>query len=121
MIPLLTRVANPPAAEALRREYWLLHAEKSGRARGRTWASPLFAVGWRRVVVDEVQEVEGKASRAAQMARALRSRARWGVSGTPVTKGLGAFKGLIDFLQASMLLFPHAMSNSRWTAGVTTA
>lgn len=56
---------------AVRREYHYLQAEVANRAK-RRYISPLYQVQWRRVMVDEVQEVEGQLSRAAQMLRSLK-------------------------------------------------
>ena len=41
-----------------------------------------------RICLDEVQMVEGS-NLAAQLARRLSSRHKWGVSGTPIQRGLG--------------------------------
>ncbi|KAH8080316.1 ATP binding protein [Aureococcus anophagefferens] len=68
--------------------------------RGAARRAPLFHVDWRRVVVDEVQDVEGR-SAGADVARELPAERRWGVSGTPVGKGgLDALFGLFSFLGA---------------------
>ena len=62
-------------------------------------ATPLVAVDWFRCVVDEAQHVQGGASAAAAVARAVRATRRWGVSGTPVgARGLEDLWGLFDFL-----------------------
>lgn len=50
--------------------------------------APLFHVDWYRIAVDEVQEVEGMASLAAQLLVHLPSVQRWGISGTPISRGL---------------------------------
>lgn len=87
------------------------------RAKGNKYVSPLYETTWRRVIVDEVQEVEAQATLAAKMLRGLRletigmselhstvifsfvrTEQKWGVSGTPVTKGLDALLGLAQFL-----------------------
>lgn len=82
----------------VRKENNFRHAQASGRSKRVAFVSPLFEVRWRRVVVDEVQDVEGQASAAAQMLRSLETEQRWGVSGTAITNGLGALKGLAAFL-----------------------
>ena len=87
---------------ALRKERHFRSAERSGRGRSRGGdvRAPLFHVDWRRVVVDEVQDVEGR-SAGADVARELPAERRWGVSGTPVGKGgLDALFGLFSFLGA---------------------
>ncbi|KAH8046648.1 ATP binding protein [Aureococcus anophagefferens] len=87
---------------ALRKERHFRSAERAGRGRSRggELRAPLFHVDWRRVVVDEVQDVEGR-SAGADVARELPAERRWGVSGTPVGKGgLDALFGLFSFLGA---------------------
>ncbi|KAH8074819.1 hypothetical protein JL720_10558 [Aureococcus anophagefferens] len=65
-------------------------------------ATPLVAVDWFRCVVDEAQHVQGGASAAAAVARAVRATRRWGVSGTPVgARGLEDLWGSSTFWGAS--------------------
>jgi len=47
----------------MRTENHFRHAQESGRSKRRTFVSPLFETVWRRVVVDEVQDVEGQVRR----------------------------------------------------------
>ena len=78
------------------REYNYYIAQQGGR---KPFKCPLYHVNWHRVCVDEVQEVEGAASAAAKMARIIPSRLRWGISGTPITRGLVDLAGMAQFLQ----------------------
>eukprot|EP00936_MAST-01D_sp_MAST-1D-sp1_P001678 g1678.t1 len=72
--------------------------------------APLLRVRWWRVVIDEVQEVEGAATLAAKCARALTARMRWGVSGTPITRGLADLRGLLLFLAPS----ESPLTSTKW-------
>ncbi|ETV84301.1 hypothetical protein, variant 1 [Aphanomyces astaci] len=88
----------------LTKEWHRRQSELSERGRS---VSILYHVTWGRICVDEVQEILGKSSLAAQMMHQLQSPIRWGLSGTPVSK-VADIAGVAHFLQ----LAPY--DSSQW-------
>jgi E3 ubiquitin-protein ligase SHPRH len=71
-----------------------------GKKRYRVVPSPLSAIDWWRVCLDEAQRVEATTATCAKMALKLVTQHRWCVSGTPIGKGkLDDLYGLLLFLR----------------------
>ena len=65
--------------------------------------TPLTALRWWRVCLDEAQMVETTTANASKMAGQLHTVNRWAVTGTPIAHGLDDLYGLVTFLRAEPL------------------
>jgi non-specific serine/threonine protein kinase len=68
----------------------------------------LREVGWSTVVLDEAQAIKNPGTRQARAAKALRSRTRFALTGTPIENRLGDLWSLFDFLSPGLLGTPQA-------------
>lgn len=66
-------------------------------------ASPLFAVPWFRVILDEAHTIKDKSTRTAKAACTLDAERRWVVTGTPIQNRLSELYSLLHFLHVSPL------------------
>ncbi|AKK02855.1 DEAD/DEAH box helicase [Corynebacterium epidermidicanis] len=63
----------------------------------------LAEVGWERVVLDEAQAIKNSATRASKSVRALPSRHRVALTGTPVENRLSEMRSILDFCNPGVL------------------
>lgn len=61
-------------------------------------SSPLTAIKWWRVCLDEAQMVETPSNQATRMVKTLATVHRWAVTGTPIEKSINQLFGLLFFL-----------------------
>ena len=73
------------------------------RKKHRVVPTPLTALQWWRVCLDEAQMVETTTAKAAEMAAQLPTVHRWCVTGTPIAHGIDDLYGLLAFLRAEPL------------------
>jgi len=65
------------------------------------------SIFWRRVCLDEMQEVRSSTTTLARMCQKLCARARWMISGTPIYTGINDLNGELNFLG----VIPFALSD----------
>ena len=66
-------------------------------------AADLASIPWRRVVLDEAQNVKNPESKQARAARTLHARSRVALTGTPVENRLSDLWSLMEFLNPGLL------------------
>ncbi|XGW30737.1 hypothetical protein V3C99_009586 [Haemonchus contortus] len=82
---------------------WKTQFSTAGRTQN--FPSPLLAVNFWRICLDESQLVASKVKAAAKMCSLLKSRYRWCVTGTPMSNSVNDLYGLMNFLGA----FPYSV------------
>jgi hypothetical protein len=64
---------------------------------------------WRRLILDEMQEIRSATTSIAKSCETLSSNSRWMVSGTPFYSGINDLNGLLNFLG----IIPFSLSDSK--------
>lgn len=67
--------------------------------------SPLIAMQWSRVVLDEAHRIKGRTNSTAQAAYALQSGFKWCLTGTPLQNRVGELYSLVRFLRVRPFAF----------------
>lgn len=62
---------------------------------------PLFKINWRRVVIDEAQNIRNRNTKASRAICFLSAQYRWCLTGTPITNTLTDIYSLMRFLKIS--------------------
>lgn len=60
---------------------------------------PLFTINWRRVVIDEAQNIRNRNTKVSRASTYLNANYRWCLTGTPVTNTLTDIYSLLRFLK----------------------
>ena len=69
------------------------------RPRGKNPASVLKSIDWKRVCLDEMQEIRSEKNTISKNIGSLQCNCRWMVSGSPLFEGLDDLRGELAFLR----------------------
>ena len=111
-------IAELASHDVVLSSYKALENESSGR--GHQNAKVLTKIHWRRIALDECQEVRSNTTQLARTAAALSGDHRWLISGTPMHTGVDDVNGELMFLS----VWPFALSNATdgfWKEKITKA
>eukprot|EP00756_Hemistasia_phaeocysticola_P066940 Hpha_TRINITY_DN9601_c0_g2::TRINITY_DN9601_c0_g2_i1::g.184583::m.184583/K15083/RAD16; DNA repair protein RAD16 len=67
--------------------------------------SPLHAVQWGRIVLDEAHKIKGRVTGVAKASYALNAKQKWCLTGTPLQNRVGELFSLVRFLQFEPFAF----------------
>ena len=112
-------IAELAAHDVVLASYKALESESSGRG-GHGSPKVLTRIHWRRIALDECQEVRSNTTQLARTAAALIGDHRWLISGTPMHTGVDDINGELKFLS----VWPFALSNASdgfWKVKITQA
>ena len=93
------------ALEALADHDVVLTTYKSLTADGKALAAQFKKVHWKRIVLDEMQEVRSSTTQLALLCERLSASTRWMVSGTPLYDSIDDLNGELNFLK----IWPFAL------------
>jgi len=78
---------------------WTKDDEDDWYERASEQSKPLFTINWRRIVVDEAQNIRNRSTKVSRASLYLNATYRWCLTGTPVTNTLTDIYSLLRFLK----------------------
>lgn len=72
---------------------------KTVRSKGSERPRPLFTTKWRRIVIDEAQNIRNRKTQVSKASTHLQAKYRWCLTGTPITNTLTDTYSLLRFLR----------------------
>lgn len=80
---------------------WSKYDEDDWYEKASEQMKPLFTINWRRVVIDEAQNIRNRTTRVSRASLYLNATYRWCLTGTPVTNTLTDIYSLLRFLKVN--------------------